>query len=109
MAQLTAFQVLVMWAMANGYAPTITFAEDQVWFLLALVLVPIWSAFHFYWIHRLLHVPFLYKRVHALHNRNVNVGPWSGMAMHPVEHLLYLSTLLIHFVVPTHPIHLYFM
>ena len=104
--QMTAYQVLVLWAMANGYAPTITFAENPVWFVAALVLLPIWSAFHFYWVHRLLHVPFMYRHFHALHHRNVNVGPWSGMSMHPVEHLLYHSTLLIHFVVPLHPIHL---
>lgn len=107
-AQLTAFQVLVMWAMANGYAPSITFAENPFWFLLALLLLPIWSAFHFYWVHRLLHVPILYKYVHSLHHRNVNVGPWSGMSMHPIEHLLYHSTLLIHFIVPLHPVHLIF-
>ena len=107
-AQLTAFQVLIMWAMANGYAPTITFAENPVWFVLALLLLPVWSAFHFYWVHRLLHVPFLYNHVHSLHHRNVNVGPWSGLSMHPVEHLLYHSTLLIHFLVPLSPIHLVF-
>ena len=106
--QLTAFQVLVMWAMANGYAPSIALAENPIWFILALILLPIWSAFHFYWVHRLLHVPFIYKHVHSLHHRNVNVGPWSGMSMHPVEHLLYHSTLLIHFIVPLHPIHLIF-
>ena len=107
-AQLTAFQVLIMWAMANGYAPTITFAENPVWFVLALLLLPVWSAFHFYWVHRLLHVPFLYNHVHSLHHRNVNVGPWSGLSMHPVEHLLYHSTLLIHFLVPLSPVHLVF-
>ena len=107
-AQLTAFQVLIMWAMANGYAPTITFAENPVWFVLALLLLPVWSAFHFYWVHRLLHVPFLYNHVHSLHHRNVNVGPWSGLSMHPVEHLLYHSTLLIQFLVPLSPIHLVF-
>ena len=106
--QLTAYQVLILWAMANGWAPVITFAENPVWFVLALILLPIWSAFHFYWVHRLLHVPFLYTHVHSLHHRNVNVGPWSGMSMHPVEHLLYHSTLLIHFIVPLHPIHLIF-
>ena len=107
-AQLTAFQVLIMWAMANGYAPTITFTENPVWFVLALLLLPVWSAFHFYWVHRLLHVPFLYNHVHSLHHRNVNVGPWSGLSMHPVEHLLYHSTLLIHFLVPLSPVHLVF-
>ena len=106
--QLTLIQSVVLWAMANGYAPVITFAGNPVWFVLALMLLPIWSAFHFYWVHRLLHVPFLYRHVHSLHHRNVNIGPWSGLSMHPVEHLLYLSTLLIHLVVPSHPIHLVF-
>lgn len=107
-AQLTGFQVLVMWMMANGYAPVISFADNPVWFVLALILLPVWSAFHFYWVHRLLHVPLLYRHVHSLHHRNVNIGPWSGFSMHPVEHFLYLTTLLIHCVVPSHPIHLIF-
>ena len=105
-AQLTGFQVVTMWLMANGYAPTITFTENSVWFVVSIMLLPIWSAFHFYWVHRLLHVPFLYKRVHALHHRNVVIGPWSGFAMHPVEHFLYISSLCIHWVVASHPIHL---
>ncbi|MGB7270828.1 MAG: sterol desaturase family protein, partial [Albidovulum sp.] len=107
-AQLSGFQVLTMWLMANGYAPTITFAQNPVWFVLALILLPIWSAFHFYWVHRLLHVPVLYRFVHSLHHRNVSIGPWSGFSMHPVEHFLYLSSLAIHWVVASHPIHLIF-
>ena len=106
--QLTGFQVITMWLMANGYTPVITLNSNPVWFIMALILIPIWSAFHFYWVHRLLHVPFLYKRVHSLHHRNVNIGPWSGFAMHPVEHFLYLSTLCIHWIVASHPIHLFF-
>lgn len=105
---LTVFQVLILWAMANGWAPVMTFAENPVWFVLALILLPVWSAFHFYWVHRLLHVPVLYRHVHSLHHRNVNIGPWSGLSMHPLEHLLYHSSLLIHFIVPLHPIHLVF-
>ncbi len=106
--QLTAIQVLVMWLMANGYSPTVTLSSHPVTFIAGFILLPIWSAFHFYWVHRLLHVPVLYRRVHSLHHRNVNVGPWSGLSMHPVEHLLYLSSLLIHLIVPSHPIHFYF-
>lgn len=106
--QVTVLQVLVMWLMANGYVSTINLASNPILFIAGLILLPIWSAFHFYWVHRLLHVPFLYKRVHALHHRNVNIGPWSGLSMHPIEHLLYLSSLLIHCVIPSHPIHLYF-
>ena len=107
-AILTIFQVITMWLMANGYAPTITPASNPIWFVSTLILLPIWSAFHFYWVHRLLHVPALYKHVHSLHHRNVSVGPWSGFSMHPVEHLLYCSSLCIHWIVPTDPILLFF-
>ncbi len=101
----TLAQVLVLWAMANGFAPTMTFADNPAWFVAFLILMPIWSAFHFYWMHRLLHIPFLYKRVHALHHRNINVGPWSGLSMHPVEHLIYFTSVMIHWLVASHPIH----
>jgi lathosterol oxidase len=106
--QVTMLQVLIMWLMSNGYVPTISPTSNPFMFIAGLVMLPIWSAFHFYWVHRLLHVPFLYNGVHALHHRNVNIGPWSGLSMHPVEHLLYLSSLLIHCVIPSHPIHLFF-
>ncbi|MGB7244711.1 MAG: sterol desaturase family protein [Sulfitobacter sp.] len=106
--QLTAFQVVTMWMMANGYAPTLVLADNPVWFVLGIVMLPIWSAFHFYWAHRLLHIPFFYKHVHSLHHRNVNIGPWSGLSMHPVEHLIYLSSICIHWVVASHTVHLIF-
>ena len=106
--QISVFQAVTMWMMANGYAPVMTLGDHPVWFVLWLLLIPIWSAFHFYWVHRLLHVPFLYRHVHSLHHRNVNVGPWSGLSMHPVEHFIYLTTLAIHWVVLSHPIHLFF-
>lgn len=61
---LTLFSALTMWLMAKGYAPTITPLGKPVWFTLSLILLPIWSAFHFYWMHRFLHVPFLYTHVH---------------------------------------------
>ena len=107
-AQLTAFQVITMWLMANGYAPVITLEDNPIWFVVWIILLPIWSAFHFYWVHRLLHMPFFYTRFHSLHHRNINIGPWSGMSMHPVEHFIYLTTLCIHWVIASHPIHLIF-
>ncbi|MEO0667615.1 MAG: sterol desaturase family protein [Pseudomonadota bacterium] len=101
-------QVLVFWAMANGYAPTFFFPENPVWFVAFFVLLPIWSSFHFYWIHRALHWPPLYKLAHSLHHRNVNVGPWSGISMHPVEHVMFYTNFAIHLVVPSHPLHVLF-
>jgi len=115
-AQLTLFQSVTWWLMANGLIPTLTNQSNAFWFPLAyalwfalgFVLLPIWSAFHFYWVHRLLHVPFVYKHVHSLHHKNVNIGPWSGIAMHPIEHTLYFSSMCIHWLVASHPLHVIF-
>lgn len=99
------FEILLWMAMAHGWAPVTTFAETPVWFVVFFLLIPIWESFYFYWIHRLLHSNWLY-RFHALHHRNTDIGPWSGLSMHPVEHVLYFGTVIIHFVVPSHPVHL---
>lgn len=100
----SAYEVLMMWAMANGYAPTLVLPDDLPWLILFILLLPAWETFYFFLIHRLIHWPPLYRSVHSLHHRNTNVGPWSGMSMHPVEHLIYFGTVLIHFIVPASPL-----
>ena len=95
-------------AYANGYAPTVRFADHPIWFVLWFIGIGIWFSFHFYWVHRFLHWKPMYDNFHSVHHRNVVTGPWSGFSMHPVEHLFYLSSLLIHFIIPSHPIHMLF-
>ena len=104
----TAYEVLMFWGMANGYVPVLSFAENPVLCVVLIALTPVWISFHFYWVHRWLHWPPLYRIAHALHHRNTNVGPWSGMSMHPVEHLLFLSGILIHWLIGAHVIHILF-
>ncbi|MEM7208645.1 MAG: sterol desaturase family protein [Pseudomonadota bacterium] len=99
----TAYEVLMMWAMANGYAPIISGPNAWLWIVALVFLIPVWETLYFFLIHRLLHWPPLYKSVHYLHHRNVNVGPWSGLSMHPIEHVIYLGTVLIHWIVPANP------
>ncbi|MEM7670361.1 MAG: sterol desaturase family protein [Pseudomonadota bacterium] len=104
----TAWEVIYFWAASNGWAPGASLAGNPVWFVAWFALIPIWSSFHFYWVHRFLHLPTVYKAAHALHHRNINVGPWSGISMHPIEHALFYTNFLIHFVVPSHPVHFLF-
>ena len=104
----TAYEALYFWAAAHGWVPYADWHTRPIYCALWLCAIPFWREFHFYWIHRAIHWEPLYKRVHYLHHKNINPGPWSGMAMHPIEHLLYFSVVLIHFVVPSHPIHFLF-
>ena len=87
----------------------ITAQSNPIWFFVMFLLLPVAQSFHFYWLHRALHIPWIYKRVHSVHHRSVSVAPWSGFSMHPIEHVGYLSLLLIFLVVPAHPIHLLFI
>ncbi len=99
------FEVLLLWSFASGSIEIYQFSDNWIWFCLWFPLLQIWQSFHFYWWHRVLHIPFFYKLFHAVHHRNINPGPWSGFSMHPVEHILFMSSLLIHFVIPSHPLH----
>ncbi len=100
----TGIQVVVLWAFANGYAPWVGFAEHPVYLALLTLVVPVIHEFHFFCIHRLIHTDFLYKWVHSVHHNSNNPSPWSSLSMHPVEHLLYFSTMFYHLILPSHPV-----
>jgi sterol desaturase/sphingolipid hydroxylase (fatty acid hydroxylase superfamily) len=104
----TGYEAVTLWAFANKLIPYVDFRTHPVYFVLIMLFVLFWRQFHFYWVHRLIHWKPLYNISHFLHHKNVNVGPWSGLAMHPLEHLLYFSVSMIHWIVPSHPIHVIF-
>ena len=100
----TAYEVLGLWSYSNGYGPWTTFAQHPVWLVCFGLLIPLFHEFHFYCIHRLIHVPILYKWIHSVHHNSINPSPWSSLSMHPIEHLLYWSDSLIHLILPSHPL-----
>ncbi|MFT5220058.1 MAG: lathosterol oxidase [Planctomycetota bacterium] len=99
----SAYEAFMMWGMANGMVPNLAWSENWPWLVALFFFIPIWETFYFYLIHRLLHIPMLYRRFHSLHHRNTNVGPWSGLSMHPVEHVLFLGSVMIHWLIPANP------
>ncbi len=107
----TVYEVLYFWGVANNVIPTLGFTSNPIAIFSWLIILPLITSAHFYLIHRMLHWPPLFKRVHILHHKNIHIGPWSGMSMHPVEHIIYISSVLIHFVIASHPVilllHLY--
>ena len=55
------YESIIMWAYANGFASLIAFDENPVWFVFLLFITSLWTGFHFYWQHRMFHIPALYK------------------------------------------------
>ncbi len=104
----TAWEAVSLWMYANDMIPYINFRSNPVYFILLMIAVIFIRMIHFYWVHRLIHWKPLYKACHYIHHKNTNIGPWSGLSMHPLEHLLYFSGAVFHWIIPSHPIHMIF-
>ncbi len=104
----TIYECGLLWLLSTEMIPYHNWSDGPVWFILFFILIPFWDSSHFYAVHRLLHSKWLYRRFHSIHHRNINVGPWSGLSMHPVESAIYLSPVIIHLFLPSHPLHIVF-
>jgi sterol desaturase/sphingolipid hydroxylase (fatty acid hydroxylase superfamily) len=104
----TAYEAVSYWGFANGYLGFHGFDASPVawwiWFALLMFFAPVIHAVHFYFTHRLLHWRPLYRSVHHVHHLNVEIGPWSGLAMHPVEQAIYFSTVVVSWLLAPHPL-----
>lgn len=109
---ITAYEAVTYWLFANGFIGWGAWTPGSVafwaWFIILLLLAPAIHATHFYLIHRVLHSRILYKTVHRIHHLNVEVGPWSGLSMHPVEIALYFSTICVQWLLALHPLNALF-
>ncbi len=104
----TIYQIILFWSYANGLITKVDFFLNPFLFIFIFFIIIFFESIHFYFVHRLLHFKLFYKLFHHIHHKNVSPGPWSGISMHPVEHILYMSTVLIHLLIPSHPIHILF-
>jgi len=107
----TAWESFMWWAYANGVAPRLDLGGSvigTIGFAVLLLLIPVYSNNHFAVVHWLLHRGPAYRHVHSVHHKNVNVGPWSGLAMHPVEHVLLFADVWVFLLVASSPLHLLF-
>ena len=50
---------------------------------------------YFYWMHRMLHHPKLFRHTHLTHHRSVNPSPWSSYSFHFLEAALEGAVLIV--------------
>lgn len=65
--------------------------------MLKLLFMFILSDTMFYWSHRILHIPIIYRIVHKTHHEHTSPVAWSSFYVHPVELIV---TWLFVFLVP---------
>jgi sterol desaturase/sphingolipid hydroxylase (fatty acid hydroxylase superfamily) len=100
----TAWEALTLWLFANQLIPNVSFRAHPAYCVLMMLVVVFLRQIHFFFIHWLIHWKPIYKISHYLHHKNINIGPWSGLAMHPIEHLLYFSGVALNWLIPSNPV-----
>lgn len=68
-----------------------TFIYDKVedygvpYLLFSIVALIFLHDTYFYWTHRLMHHPLLFKSIHLVHHKSTNPSPWAAFSFHPYE------------------------
>ena len=74
------------------------------YFIFSMVLMVLIHDAYFYWTHRLLHHPRLFRLAHKTHHLSSNPTPWAAFSFHPLEAIIAAGIVpLIVFVIPVHP------
>ena len=89
--QWTMWECIILYCYATK---KLSYVEKDSFFsiLMSIIVISIGRDVHFYFSHRFLHIKPLYAFIHSLHHRNTDVEPFSGLTMHPIEHLYYFTS-----------------
>lgn len=79
------YGVLTLWCDKNGFLKIIWETPTATGFMIDLVLLSLWNEIHFYVIHRALHGPYLYKKVHYIHHKSLVTSPFATYSFHWIE------------------------
>lgn len=79
-----------------------------LWFWVSMPLLIIFHDAYFYWTHRAMHHPKLYKLFHLTHHRSHNPTPFTAYSFAPLEAVVsYLYVPMALIFIPTHGLALY--
>lgn len=74
-----------------------------LYFFLSIIIMLFIHDTYFYFLHRLMHHPKIYRKFHGIHHLSINPTPFAAYSFHPVEAFLTSSILIIlTTVIPVH-------
>jgi Delta7-sterol 5-desaturase len=95
----------VVFVLLDGY--TLFYREVDtygwVYFFLTFPAMFLIHDAYFYWAHRLMHHPRLFKAIHKIHHHSTNPSPWTAYSFHPFEAVIEAGIILvIGLILPVH-------
>lgn len=94
---------LALFAIDHNYGLSYQNISEFGWpyFFISFILMLLFHDFFYYWLHRLLHIRFLFKKIHSVHHYSTNPTILTCFAFHPIEAILLSAwPLLFVFVIP---------
>ncbi len=75
------------------------------YFFLSIPIILLLHDTYFYWTHRLMHHPEVFRYFHKVHHLSTNPSPWAAFAFHPLEAVVEAGiVVLVAFIMPVHPL-----
>jgi sterol desaturase/sphingolipid hydroxylase (fatty acid hydroxylase superfamily) len=75
------------------------------YFFLSLLLNIFANDTIFYWVHRFMHLKWVFPHVHLVHHKSTSPTPFAVLAFHPIEAIMHGTVyILLLFVIPIHPV-----
>lgn len=98
---------ITYWMWEKGWTSIYVDASQYgYWYLPASLVIALFlHETYYYWMHRVMHDPKLFRKVHKVHHDSLTPTPWTAFSFHPWESLieaLILPAILM--VVPMHPL-----
>lgn len=80
--------LLLLWQ--KGYARIYENVNDYSWWWmpLSLAIALILQETYYYWLHRWMHIPSVFRVVHKWHHDSHIASPWTAFSFHPLEGLI---------------------
>lgn len=77
----------LLWQWQQGYALIYEDVNDYpLWWLpLSLVAGLVLQETYYYWLHRWMHIPSVFRLVHKWHHDSHISSPWTAFSFHPIE------------------------
>ena len=95
----------MLWLWQEGY--TNIYADfgsfGLIYAVLSLLFALLLHETYYYWLHRWMHRPKIYRWIHKIHHDSIVTSPWTSFSFHPMESIL--QAVVVPFIVIFVPMH----
>ena len=101
----TCVDTVIYLAQIKGYTRVYDNVSEYGWpyLVFSVVVIILFHDTYLYFVHRFMHLPGVYQRVHKVHHLSTDPSPFAAFSFHPLEAVLEASVyVFIAFLLPVH-------